>query len=103
MTSSANDSSILWRKVFDCFHIMKLFNDKLSDLRRELYREAAAGPAKNVLKGIRWLLLRNQENLDDEKNEWERFQEALELNHSLVSWSSDFRVNLFVAKVVGIR
>jgi transposase len=71
--------------VFDRFHLMKLFNEKLSDLRRELYREAAAGPAKNVLKGIRWLLLRNQENLDDEKNEWERLQEALKLNHSLAT------------------
>ena len=71
--------------VFDRFHIMKLFNDKLSDLRRELYREATAGPAKKVLKGIRWLLLRNEENLDDEKNDWERLQEALELNHSLAT------------------
>ena len=26
--------------VFDRFHVMKLFNDKLSDLRRELYRAA---------------------------------------------------------------
>src|SRR5262249_23623259 len=26
--------------VFDRFHVMKLFNDKLSDLRRALYREA---------------------------------------------------------------
>ena len=71
--------------VFDRFHIMKLFNEKLSDLRRELYREAESGPTKNVLKGIRWLLLRNQENLDDEKDEWARLQEALELNHSLAT------------------
>lgn len=71
--------------VFDRFHIMKLFNDKLSDLRRELYREAAAGRAKTVLKGIRWLLLKNQENLDDDKNDWERLQEALELNHPLAT------------------
>ena len=26
--------------VFDRFHVIKLFNDKLSDLRRELFREA---------------------------------------------------------------
>ena len=26
--------------VFDRFHVMKLFNDKPSDLRRALYREA---------------------------------------------------------------
>jgi transposase len=26
--------------VFDHFHVMKLFDDRLSDLRRDLYREA---------------------------------------------------------------
>ena len=43
--------------VFDRFHVMKLFNDKLSDLRRELYRERPTRLQKDVLKGIRWLLL----------------------------------------------
>ena len=28
------------RLVFDRFHVIKLYNDKLSDLRRELYRTA---------------------------------------------------------------
>ena len=71
--------------VFDRFHIMKLFNEKLSNLRRELYREAADGLEKDVLKGIRWLLLKNFENLDDAKNERERLDKALELNHSLAT------------------
>jgi transposase len=48
--------------VFDRFHIMKLFNEKLSTLRRQLYREAADGLQKDVLKGTRWLLLKNSGN-----------------------------------------
>lgn len=36
--------------VFDRFHVIKLFNDKLSDLRRSLYHRAEADQ-KKVLKG----------------------------------------------------
>src|SRR3954470_21773164 len=36
--------------VFDHFHVIKLFNDKLSDLRRSLYHQAEADQ-KKVLKG----------------------------------------------------
>ena len=36
-----------------------------------------------MLKGIRWLLLMNPEYFDEEKNERERLNEALNLNHSL--------------------
>jgi transposase len=39
--------------VFDRFHVMKLFNEKLSDLRRALYREATDVLHKKVLKGTR--------------------------------------------------
>jgi transposase len=69
--------------VYDHFHIIKLYNDKLTALRRDLHREAVAGLHKDVLKGIRWLLLKNPENLDDEKGERERLHEALQLNTSL--------------------
>jgi transposase len=69
--------------VYDHFHIIKLYNDKLTGLRRDLYREAVEGLDKDVLKGIRWLLLKNPENLDPEKRERERLDEALELNESL--------------------
>lgn len=51
--------------VFDHFHVVKLFNDKLSDLRRDLYREAKDQLQKDVLKGTRWLLLKNPGNLDE--------------------------------------
>jgi hypothetical protein len=39
--------------VFDHFHIVKLFNERLSDLRRALYREATEVMHKEVLKGTR--------------------------------------------------
>ena len=69
--------------VFDRFHIMKLFNDRLSELRRELYREATDVLEKRVLKGTRWLLLKNWENLDQERNEHQRLEDALVVNRSL--------------------
>ena len=71
--------------VFDHFHIIKLFNEKLSDLRRELYREATELMQKKVMKGTRWLLLKNPENLDDSANETARLQEALRLNQPLAT------------------
>jgi transposase len=52
--------------VFDRFHIMKLMNEKLDDLRRALVREAE-GPLKLVIKGTRYLLLARPANLKDEQ------------------------------------
>ena len=71
--------------VFDHFHVIKLFNEKLSDFRRELYREATEGLAKEILKGTRWLLLKNPENLDPKRNERERLEEALRMNKPLAT------------------
>jgi len=71
--------------VFDHFHVVKLFNDKLSALRRDLHRAANSARDRHVLKGTRWLLLKNPENLDDDRNEWQRLQEALELNAPLAT------------------
>jgi len=71
--------------VFDRFHVMKLFNDKLSDLRRELHRAAKEGLEKDVLKGTRWLLLKRPENLDASRDEHERLEEALRLNAPLAT------------------
>jgi transposase len=70
--------------VFDRFHVVKLFNDKLSDLRRSLHHRAEADQ-KQVLKGSRWLLLKNPENLDADKNEKQRLEEALALNKPLAT------------------
>jgi transposase len=71
--------------VFDRFHVMKLYNDRLSELRRQLQRECQNPLQLEVLKGTRWLLLKNAENLvtDPEKNEKERLNQALKLNEPL--------------------
>lgn len=69
--------------VFDRFHVVKLFNDKLSKLRREMQREAETMLQKKVLKGTRWLLLKHPDNLDPDRNEKERLKEALKLNEPL--------------------
>ena len=71
--------------VFDHFHVVKLFNEKLSDFRRELYREATEQMDKDVLKGTRWLLLKNPENLDPRRKERERLEEALRMNQPLAT------------------
>jgi transposase len=69
--------------VFDRFHVIKLYNEKLSDLRRELHRQLAETMHKDVLKGVRWLLLKRPENLDASRREPERLREALRLNKPL--------------------
>ena len=71
--------------VFDRFHVVKLFNEKFSLFRQELQREAEGPLAKKVLKGTRWLLLKNPENLDDERNERKRLEKALALNKPLAT------------------
>ncbi len=66
--------------VFDYFHIIKLYNEGLSDLRRKLYHEATNLMHQRVLKGTHWLLLKNPENLDPSRREAERLSDALQLN-----------------------
>ena len=71
--------------VFDHFHVIKLLNEKLSELRRALHREAKDTLQKKVLKGTRWLLLKNSYNLNEQKNEKERLEKALSLNKPLAT------------------
>src|SRR5512147_2473566 len=71
--------------VFDHFHVIKLFNEKLGQHRRDLHREATDVIHKEVLKGTRWLLLKNPENLDEKRDEKSRLEEALALNQSLAA------------------
>ena len=71
--------------VFDHFHVIKYFNDKLSDFRRDLYRKTKDSSEKSVLKGTRWLLLKNPENLVSQRNEHKRLEEALNINKPLAT------------------
>jgi transposase len=68
--------------VFDRFHVVKLYNEKLTELRRQLQREAE-GQHKQTLKGTRWLLLKHSDKLDPLRGEPERLRKALELNEPL--------------------
>jgi transposase len=67
--------------VFDKFHLLKLMNERLDQLRRQMVR-AAQGPLKLRIKGTRFLLLRNPDNLTQEQIP--KLQEALRLNEPLL-------------------
>ncbi len=69
--------------VFDRFHVVKLFNEKLSGFRRALYKHLSKKEDKELIKGTRWLLLKNPENLQQGKREPERLKKALEINQPL--------------------
>ena len=70
--------------VFDRFHIIKLMNEELDDLRRALVREAQ-GPLKLVIKGTRYLLLTRGDNLKEEQ--LPKLEKALALNAPLsLAW-----------------
>ena len=60
-------------------------NEKLTALRRDLHRELTDQLQRDVLKGLRWRLLKNPENLtqNDTIDERARLQEALKRNESL--------------------
>jgi transposase len=70
--------------VYDHFHVIKLYNEKLSGLRRTLYGKTKDADMKALLKGTRWLLLKNSENLNEEKGERERLEKALQANRPLM-------------------
>lgn len=56
------------RLVVDRFHVMKNLNDALTKARRTIQRQADEA-TRQVLKGARWLLVKNREHLTDEDRE----------------------------------
>jgi transposase len=56
------------RVTVDRFHVMKNFQDRLSDARREVQRKLPKEQAKE-LKGSRWLWVTNPENLTPEQRD----------------------------------
>ena len=67
--------------VFDRFHLVKLVNEKLDELRRALVREAV-GPLKKSIKGTRYLLLTRKDRLKEEQ--LPRLEAALRDNEPLL-------------------
>jgi len=70
--------------IFDHFHVIKLMNERLDELRRQLVREAQ-GVLKLKIKGTRFLLLRNFDDL--KTDEIPQLDEALKVNEPLlIGW-----------------
>jgi transposase len=69
--------------TFDRFDIIKLMNERLDDLRRELAREAQDYQAKEAIKGLRWLLLLLHRRDNLEKDAARRLERNLALNEPL--------------------
>ena len=63
--------------VFDHFHVVKLMNETLDGVRRSAYRE------RKVIKGTRWLLLRNGKDIFDGEFK-DRLENALKMNEPLM-------------------
>ena len=69
--------------VFDHFHVVKLMNDTLDEIRRSVYRDEKDLNKRKVLKGTRWLLLCNGKDIFD-RNFKSRLDNALKLNEPLM-------------------
>ena len=63
-----------------------MFNEKLSNFIRFIYNLLVDNPTEQkIIKGTRWLLLKNPENLKKDKDEHKRLQEALQINQPLAA------------------
>lgn len=81
--SSVRDNAPDATLVFDHFHVVKLMNDTLDKLRRQAYNQEADLMKRKVLKGTRWLLLCNGEDIYDSCHR-NRLENALEMNAPLM-------------------
>ena len=68
--------------VFDHFHVVKLMNEHLDDIRRKVYNMEKDINKRKVLKGTRYLLLGNGEDIFDKQHKT-RLDNALAMNEPL--------------------
>ena len=68
--------------VFDHFHVVKLMNEKLDDIRRKVYNMEKDVNKRKVLKGTRYLLLGNGADIFDKQHKT-RLDNALAMNEPL--------------------
>lgn len=68
--------------VFDHFHVVKLMNEKLDDIRRKVYSMEKDINKRKVLKGTRYLLLGNGADIFDKQHKT-RLENALAMNEPL--------------------
>ena len=53
--------------TFDKFHVIKLMNERLDEVRRAVVREMKDEDAVKCIKGMKWILLNNEASLDDDQ------------------------------------
>ena len=68
--------------VFDQFHVVRAFGRVIDSVRNREYRKALQ-EGKEVMKGSKYLLLKNRENLRDEEKP--RLKALLEMNQPLMT------------------
>jgi transposase len=79
------------RVTIDRFHVMKNFQEHLTDARRQIQRELAKDEAQ-ALKGTRWLWVTNWENLDaDQQAELTQLKERFPRLRELVEYREGLR------------
>lgn len=66
--------------VFDLFHLVKAYGAVIDEIRREEVRQAV-GPDRTYIKGCRYLLLKNKQNLSSAQRS--RLKELLAVNQRL--------------------
>lgn len=69
--------------VFDKFHVVKKFGEVITALRAAEYRKTDTPEGKNILKGTKWLLLKNKSNLETDARK--ELKQLLELNENLAT------------------
>lgn len=68
--------------IFDHFHVVKLANDALDRVRIDTYKILDSKEKASAIKGLRWVLLGNGEQLASESAE-QRLKKALSVNAEL--------------------
>lgn len=69
--------------IFDHFHVIKLMNEKLDDIRREVVNKEEDEERKKLIKGTRYILLANEENIRENDKGAHKLDKALALNTPL--------------------
>ena len=70
--------------VVDHFHVVKLMNEKIDLLRRQLWHVEKDVNKRKVIKGTRWMLLRNGPDIFDYEHKT-RLENALKMNEPLMT------------------
>ena len=80
--------------VFDLFHVVKAFNKVIDDIRNEEFRKAS-GDLRELLKGSKYLFLKNWGNL--KRDGRVQLQEILDLNARLntLYWLKDLLAHIW--------